>query len=323
MQYKCSMICVAALLDSGAVQSAAYMSHTNRTHCTRPPGGHLCIFAFMLLGGISSIYGYLYVCNSWTALCHAGNPKEDVVAAIHDHLREVRQQLEAGQVPLGKFVITKQLTKRPEDYPDAKVQPHVQVALRRRATGKRDGVMPGETVPYVICVRLDANAGDDAHMTDAAAAAAAGGEVPGSTEQITPGGSAVAGTSNVEGGSPGVAGTSGLGEANGLSSIKQEAIDVAGSMPSSTAAPGANIKVEPAGGNAVGVVKHEKGKGRGGKSSGGHMAERAYHPEELREDASLAVDKDYYLGQQVHPVVARLCGPIEVSPATLALIDNS
>ena len=46
----------------------------------------------------------------------------------------------AGQVPLNKFVITKQLTKRPEDYPDAKNQPHVQVALRRRAAGKRDGV---------------------------------------------------------------------------------------------------------------------------------------------------------------------------------------
>jgi len=27
----------------------------------------------------------------------------------------------------GKFVITKQLTKRLEDYPDARVQPHVQV----------------------------------------------------------------------------------------------------------------------------------------------------------------------------------------------------
>ena len=46
-----------------------------------------------------------------------------------------------GSLPLGKFVITKQLTKSLEQYPDAKNQPHVQVALRRRQAGKRDGVM--------------------------------------------------------------------------------------------------------------------------------------------------------------------------------------
>jgi hypothetical protein len=27
--------------------------------------------------------------------------------------------------------------------------------MRRRAAGRRDGVMPGEAVPYVICVRLE------------------------------------------------------------------------------------------------------------------------------------------------------------------------
>ena len=42
---------------------------------------------------------------------------------------------------MNKYVITKQLTKRPEDYPDAKNQAHVQVAIRRKAAGKRDGVM--------------------------------------------------------------------------------------------------------------------------------------------------------------------------------------
>lgn len=29
-------------------------------------------------------------------------------------------------MPINKYVITKQLTKRPDDYPDAKSQPHVQ-----------------------------------------------------------------------------------------------------------------------------------------------------------------------------------------------------
>ena len=40
---------------------------------------------------------------------------------------QVRESVAKGEVPLGKFVITKQLTKRPEDYPDARNQPHVQV----------------------------------------------------------------------------------------------------------------------------------------------------------------------------------------------------
>ena len=35
--------------------------------------------------------------------------------------------MDEGLVPLEKFVITKTLTKPPEDYPDAKNQPHVQV----------------------------------------------------------------------------------------------------------------------------------------------------------------------------------------------------
>lgn len=47
--------------------------------------------------------------------------------AVHEKLRGVGAALSAGQLPLSAFVITKQLTKRPEDYPDAKGQPHVQV----------------------------------------------------------------------------------------------------------------------------------------------------------------------------------------------------
>ena len=82
----------------------------------------------------------------------SGKPREEVVGAIHEHLTALGAAVREGTVPLGRYVVTKQLTKRPEDYPDAKNQPHVQVALRRRAAGKRDGVMPGETIPYIICV---------------------------------------------------------------------------------------------------------------------------------------------------------------------------
>ena len=81
----------------------------------------------------------------------SGKPREEVIGAIHEHLSNLGVSIREGNVPLNKFLVTKQLTKRPEDYPDAKNQPHVQVALRRRAAGKRDGVMPGETIPYIIC----------------------------------------------------------------------------------------------------------------------------------------------------------------------------
>ena len=48
---------------------------------------------------------------------------------------------------LDKFVVVKQLTKRLEEYPDAKNQPHVQVALRRKAAHKRDGTMQARFLP--------------------------------------------------------------------------------------------------------------------------------------------------------------------------------
>ena len=45
------------------------------------------------------------------------------------------------------------MTKAPEDYADAKSQPHVQVALRLKRKGI--SVRAGDTVPYVICVHDD------------------------------------------------------------------------------------------------------------------------------------------------------------------------
>lgn len=76
----------------------------------------------------------------------SGRACEEVVEAIHGHLRDVRERLDAGLVPSGKFVIVKQLTKRPDDYPDARNQPHVQVALRRRDAGKHNGTMQARWV---------------------------------------------------------------------------------------------------------------------------------------------------------------------------------
>jgi len=166
----------------------------------------------------------------------AGNenaaPSDDVVGSIHDALRDVAAKCAAGAVPLHKFVITKQLTRRPEDYPDASNQPHVQVALRRKARGDaRDATQQGETVPYIICV-----------------------DGPGMEKPEN------------EAGSDG------------------------------NAAAENNNNSSPASSSLAGLP----------------LASRAFHPDEVRASLGrLAVDLEYYLGNQVLPVVSRLCAPIE------------
>jgi DNA polymerase elongation subunit (family B) len=59
--------------------------------------------------------------------------------------------LQPGKVPVEKFVIHKGLTKNPEEYPDKKSQPHVQVALRMKASGK--SVRPLDSIPYATTKR--------------------------------------------------------------------------------------------------------------------------------------------------------------------------
>ncbi|KAF9984327.1 DNA-directed DNA polymerase alpha catalytic subunit pol1 [Modicella reniformis] len=132
--------------------------------------------------------------------------REQVVESIHTYLRTVGEETRKGLIPIEKFIINKGLTKAPEDYADAKSQPHVQVAIRRKSKGI--SIRAGDTVPYIICI--DENS------------------------------------------------------------------------------------IAPKGG----------------------YAERAYHPEEVQQPSSgLTVDFEYYLNQQVHPPVERLCGPIEGTDA--------
>uniref|UniRef100_A0A8C2U0Q1 DNA polymerase n=1 Tax=Coturnix japonica TaxID=93934 RepID=A0A8C2U0Q1_COTJA len=40
-------------------------------------------------------------------------------------------------------------------------------------------------------------------------------------------------------------------------------------------------------------------------------SQRAYAPEQLQKQDNLSIDTQYYLSQQIHPVVARICEPIE------------
>ncbi|XP_053168394.1 DNA polymerase alpha catalytic subunit isoform X2 [Hemicordylus capensis] len=40
-------------------------------------------------------------------------------------------------------------------------------------------------------------------------------------------------------------------------------------------------------------------------------SQRAYAPEQLKKQSNLVIDTQYYLSQQIHPVVARICEPID------------
>ncbi|GFT37342.1 DNA polymerase alpha catalytic subunit [Trichonephila clavipes] len=45
--------------------------------------------------------------------------------------------------------------------------------------------------------------------------------------------------------------------------------------------------------------------------------QRAYHPDELKNSEILKIDVLYYLTQQIHPVISRLCAPIEGADAAM------
>mmetsp|Transcript_81862 Transcript_81862/g.171237 ORF Transcript_81862/g.171237 Transcript_81862/m.171237 type:complete len:1403 (+) Transcript_81862:356-4564(+) len=97
-----------------------------------------------------------------------GEGKEEAVNWIHSFLTQCGQDMDEDKVPLEKYVITKGLTKDPKDYPDAKNQPHVQVALRLLARGK--AVRPGQEVAYVVCEAssLKLEEGSKGHLAERA-----------------------------------------------------------------------------------------------------------------------------------------------------------
>jgi len=77
-----------------------------------------------------------------------GENSDEPAHWISTVLAEKGQQMDESKVPLEKYIITKSITKPPQDYPDAKHLPHVQVALRLMARGK--AVTSGQDIPYVI-----------------------------------------------------------------------------------------------------------------------------------------------------------------------------
>ncbi|KAI0796194.1 hypothetical protein C8Q75DRAFT_863184 [Abortiporus biennis] len=80
----------------------------------------------------------------------SGEATETVIEKIHEYLATIGEDVRAGKIKLEDFIIFKRLGKNPEDYPDAKSQPHVQVALRMKARGGTPRA--GDVIPYVFCL---------------------------------------------------------------------------------------------------------------------------------------------------------------------------
>ena len=79
----------------------------------------------------------------------SGEATEIVVERIHEYLTTIGEDVRGGKINLDEFIIHKRLGKNPEDYPDAKSQPHVQVALRMKA--RNAAVRAGDVIPYIFC----------------------------------------------------------------------------------------------------------------------------------------------------------------------------
>ena len=78
------------------------------------------------------------------------SPLESAIQAILRQLETLNAQMRSSQLPLEKYVITKSLSKHPNDYPDGNVLPHVYVA-RKMLKDLGKVVNTGDHIPYVIC----------------------------------------------------------------------------------------------------------------------------------------------------------------------------
>jgi len=85
----------------------------------------------------------------------SGNEREEVVSKIHEHLEELARKMRNNELPLEKYVITKGLSKHPDQYPDGKSQPHVQVAKMMLKANRP--VNTGDHIPYVVTLPLDSD----------------------------------------------------------------------------------------------------------------------------------------------------------------------
>ncbi|XP_035693536.1 DNA polymerase alpha catalytic subunit-like [Branchiostoma floridae] len=78
-------------------------------------------------------------------------PRDKIVENIHEKLTEVGEKVKSGDIPVQMYEINKALTKNPQDYPDKKTLPHVQVAMWMNSHSEGKKVGAGDTISYIIC----------------------------------------------------------------------------------------------------------------------------------------------------------------------------
>lgn len=75
---------------------------------------------------------------------------DDAVGNVLTYLSDLATRVRTNGISLSKYVITRALTKKPQDYPDGSSLPHVVVANRLILEHGRQ-IKPGDYVKYVIC----------------------------------------------------------------------------------------------------------------------------------------------------------------------------
>ncbi|KAF8880166.1 DNA polymerase alpha zinc finger-domain-containing protein, partial [Infundibulicybe gibba] len=80
----------------------------------------------------------------------SGEATENVVVSIHECLTTIGDNVREGKTKLEDFIVFKRLDENPEDYPDAKSQPHIQVTMRLKSKGGT--ARAGDVIPYVFCL---------------------------------------------------------------------------------------------------------------------------------------------------------------------------
>ena len=83
----------------------------------------------------------------------SGQDSDVVMENIHTHLNNLAQSMRNGELAIDKYVITKGLSKHPNDYPDAKSLPHVQVAKMMLKNNRP--VNTGDHIPYVVTAPIE------------------------------------------------------------------------------------------------------------------------------------------------------------------------
>ena len=78
----------------------------------------------------------------------SGKENEVVVEAIHEYLGELAKKIRTNEFPIHEYTIFTKLGKEPEEYPQGKTMPHVQVALRKK--GRGEPVKVGDVIPYIV-----------------------------------------------------------------------------------------------------------------------------------------------------------------------------